>query len=76
MSQKDLKKAASSTHYAVGTCIRGEKVTAQARKVIRVEVTTGTSTHKIHQLKLEGSVLCVIDRAMNYIKNVSDKSVN
>jgi|HubBroStandDraft_4_1064222.scaffolds.fasta_scaffold1167628_1 hypothetical protein len=70
MTQKDLKKSASSTHYEVGACIRGEKVTAQVRKVIRVEVTGGTSAHKIHQLKLEGSVLCVIDRPMNYLKDL------
>lgn len=73
MSQKDLKKAATSTLYSVGSCIRGEKVTAQARKVIRAEVTAGTSTHKIHQLKLEGSVMCVIDRPMNYLKGVSEE---
>jgi hypothetical protein len=70
MSQKDLKKAASSTHYKTGDCIRGEKVTAQARKVVRVEVTAGTSTHNIQQVKLEGSVLCIIDRPLNYLKDV------
>ncbi len=70
MSQKKLKKAATSTHYKVGDCIRGEKVTAQARKVARVQVTAGTSTHNIQQLKLEGSVVCVIDRPMNYLKGV------
>jgi hypothetical protein len=70
MTQKDLKKAATETHYSVGTSIRGEKVTAQARKVIRRDVTPGTSTHKIQQLKLEGSVLCVIERPLNYLRDV------
>jgi hypothetical protein len=76
MSQKQLKKAATSTLYNVGGCIRGEKVTAQARKVIRVDVTAGTSTHKIHQLKLEGSVVCVIERPMNYLKDLSEDTVH
>jgi len=76
MSQKELKKAASSTLYGVGGCIRGEKVTAQARKVSRIEVTPGTSTHNIQQLKLEGSVICVIDRPMNYLKDISEKSIH
>jgi hypothetical protein len=73
MSQQELKGTASQTLYQKGSCIRGEKVTAQARRVGRVEVTAGTSTHKIQQLKLEGSVVCVIDRPMNYLKEIADK---
>lgn len=73
MSQKDLKETATKTLYEQGSCIRGEKVTAQARKISRLEVTSGTSTHKIQQLKLEGSVICVVDRPMNYIREVITK---
>jgi hypothetical protein len=51
-----------------GCAIRGEKVTAQARKVHRSEVVHGTSTHNIQQLKLEGTVFCIIDRPLNFLK--------
>jgi hypothetical protein len=74
MSQKDLKQSAAKTSYKVGDCIRGEKVTAQARRVSRVEVVAGTSTHKIQQIKLEGSVLCIVDRPLNYIKGIVQTS--
>jgi hypothetical protein len=75
MSQKDLKQAATKTHYNAGDCIRGEKVTAQARRVSRVEVVAGTSTHKIQQVRLEGSVLCIVDRPLNYLKGVGPTAV-
>ena len=68
MSQKDLKQAATNVHFNTGDCIRGEKVTAQARRVSKVEVVAGTSTHKIQQIRLEGSVLCIVDRPLNYLK--------
>jgi hypothetical protein len=70
MSQKDLKQATTKTSYKVGDCIRGEKVTAQARRISRVEVVTGTSAHKIQQVRLEGSVLCIVDRPLNYLKGI------
>jgi uncharacterized membrane protein YdbT with pleckstrin-like domain len=74
MSQKDLKKAATKTYYEPGTAIRGEKVTAQARKLHRKTVTAGTSTHEIQELRLEGSVFCIIDRPLNFIRDFVEKS--
>jgi hypothetical protein len=74
MDQKELKGTATKIQYHAGACIRGEKVTAQARKVGRTEVVHGTSTHKIHQMKLEGSVMCVIDRPMNYLRDTTLES--
>ena len=71
MKQNELKQTTTKIMYEQGCCIRGEKITAQARRVGRTELTTGTSTHKIQQLKLEGSVMCVIDRPMNFLKDVT-----
>jgi hypothetical protein len=71
MKQQDLKKTATKVLTEAGCAIRGEKVTAQARKVLRTQVTHGTSTHNIQALKLEGSVLCVIDRPLNFLRNIS-----
>lgn len=70
MSQRDLKKTATKVFTETGCAIRGEKVTAQARKIHRVEVTSGTATHKIQQVKLEGTVFCVIDRPLNFLRDV------
>lgn len=69
MSQRELKGTAINFQFHAGACIRGEKVTAQARKVGRVEVVAGTSTHKINQLRLEGSVMCVVDRPLNFLRD-------
>lgn len=74
MSQKDLKQSAAKTSFNIGDCIRGEKVTAQARRVSRIEVVAGTSTHKIQQIRLEGSVLCIVDRPLNYLKDIGQTS--
>jgi hypothetical protein len=74
MSQKDLKQAADKIHYEPGVAISGEKVTAQARKIHKPTVCAGTSTHRIQQTKLEGSVFCVIDRPLNYIRELPEKS--
>jgi len=73
MDQKDLKATAGSVGYQVGAAIRGERVLAQFRKIHRVTVVHGTSTHNIQQTKLEGSVLCVVERPLNYIRDVVDK---
>ena len=70
MKQKDLKNTANKVFTEVGTAIRGEKVTAQFRTIHRVTVLAGTSTHQIQQTKLEGSVLCVIDKPLNYLRGL------
>ena len=69
MARKNPKPAATQTAYGVGAAIRGEKVAAQFRKMSRTAVTHGSSTHKIQRAKLEGTVLCVIDRPLNYIRD-------
>ena len=67
--QPKKRKASPQTAYTTGAAIRGEKVVAQFRKMSKPIVTRGSSTHNIQRAKLEGSVLCVIDRPLNYIPN-------
>jgi hypothetical protein len=69
MKQKDLKQSANKIYHEVGCAIRGEKVTAQFRTMHRKTVLMGSSTHQIQQTKLEGSVYCVIDKPMNFLRN-------
>ncbi len=69
MARKNPKARANETAFQVGAAIRGEKVTAEFRKMSRIAVAQGSSTHKIQRAKLEGSVLCVIDRPLNYLRN-------
>jgi hypothetical protein len=70
MKQNELKKSATSVQTHLGAAIRGEKVTCQYRKMSRPMVTTGSSTHQIQQTKLEGTVFCVIDRPLNYLRDL------
>lgn len=71
MKQKDLKARATRTLTNLGAAIRGEKVTAQFRAMHRPVVLQGTSSHRIQQAKLEGSVFCIIDRPLNYLRDTS-----
>ena len=70
MKQNELKKSAAHILTHAGAAIRGEKVTCQYRKMSRPVVTTGSSTHQIQQTKLEGTVFCVIDRPLNFLRDV------
>ena len=54
--------------YAEGDGIKGELIAAQFRKIRRIRVTSGTSTHKIQKTKLEGTVFCVIERPLKPIR--------
>ena len=69
MEEADKPKEA----FAVGSSIRGEKVAARFRKMSRIVVTQGSSTHKIQTSTLEGSVLCVIERPLNYLRDLPEK---
>jgi hypothetical protein len=73
MKQKDLKKKASKVLIGKGEAIRGEKVTAQFRKIHKIIVCSGSSTHQIQQTKLEGTVYCVIDRPLSYLRDIPPK---
>ena len=70
MDQSNLKKPETKVAYTVGAAIRGEKIAAQFRKMSKITVTRGSSTHNIQRSALEGSVLCVIDRPLNYLKDL------
>ena len=68
MKQKDLKKQADRVFHKLGDAIRGEKITAQFRKMHRTKLVHGTSADQIMQSKLEGSVFCVIDKPLGYLR--------
>lgn len=70
MKQKDLKRSAINVLTEQGCAIRGEKVTAQFREMHRPIILAGTSTHQIQQTKLEGSVFCIIDKPLNYLRTL------
>lgn len=70
MKQADLKKTAGTIYTHLGAAIRGETVTCQYRKMSKPTVTTGSSTHQIQQTKLEGTVFCVIDRPLNFLRDL------
>ena len=67
MKQKELKRKTNKICHDPGDAIRGERVTAQYRKIHKSKLVHGTSSHRIEQAKLEGSVFCVIDRPLNYL---------
>lgn len=70
MKQKDLKQSASRVFTNAGDAIRGEKVTAQYRTMHKPTVFAGSSTHQIQNVKLEGTVFCVIDRPLNFLRDL------
>ena len=75
MNQSNDKSSESKVvAYTIGASIRGEKIAAQFRKIGRITVTHGSSTHNIQRTALEGSVLCVIDRPLNYLRDLPKKS--
>jgi hypothetical protein len=59
-----------SVAYTTGSAIRGEKITAQFRRMSKVTITRGSSAHNIQRTTIEGSVLCVIDRPLNYLRDM------
>lgn len=71
MRQKDLKQTATRIYSNPGEAIQGEKVSVQARKIHKPTICSGTGSHQIHQTRLEGTVFCVIDRPLNYIRDVT-----
>lgn len=73
MKQKELKNTAYNVYSAPGDAIQGERITAQARKIHKPVICTGTASHRIQQTKLEGSVFCIIDRPLNFLRDVVSK---
>jgi hypothetical protein len=62
MGRQQLKSLAVNTYCNHGDALEGEQVIAQARKVGKTRVVSGTSTHQIQETILRRNVLCVIDR--------------
>lgn len=67
MKQKELKQKAINIYHNPGDAIKGERITAQYRKIHQSKLVHGTSSHKITQSKLEGSVFCIIDKPLSYL---------
>ncbi|HJT35115.1 MAG TPA: hypothetical protein VJ783_24015 [Pirellulales bacterium] len=53
---------ARTVHRNDGDAIAGERVIAQGRKIGKMIVVAGTSTHKMQEVVLRSNVLCVLDR--------------
>ena len=68
MKQKNLKAKARKIYHDPGDAIRGERVIAQYRTIHQSKLVHGTSAHKLTQAKLVGSVFCIIDRPLNYLR--------
>ena len=73
MDQKAMKETCTNVAFAQGSAIRGERVATQFRKMHKIAVVHGTSTHNIQQTKLEGSVICVIERPLNHLTDVTPR---
>jgi hypothetical protein len=73
MDQPNPKPPVLKVAYTVGSAIRGEKIAAQFRKMNKITVTRGSSTHNIQRTTLEGSVFCVVDRPLNYLRDLPEK---
>jgi hypothetical protein len=73
MDQQKMKGTSNNIAYHEGAAIRGERVAAQFRKMHKVSVVHGTSTHNIQQTKLEGTVLCIVERPLAPLKNLPTK---
>lgn len=73
MDQPDHNPSSPKVAFTVGSAIRGEKIAAQFRKMNKIRIMRGSSTHNIQQTTLEGSVLCVIDRPLNYLRGLPEK---
>jgi len=51
-----------------GAAIRGEKIIAQARKIIPKGLVRGSSSHRIQTCDLEGNAYCVVSKAFRMSK--------
>ena len=69
-SVKRVKKLSKQekVHTAMGSAIRGEKIIAQARKIIDKGVTKGSSGHRIQRVDLENNAYCIIAKPLRYLK--------
>lgn len=54
----------SRIRYGLGDALKADRIAAQFRRIGRIRVTTGSSTHQIQTARLEGNVYCVIERPL------------
>lgn len=62
MNRDSLRKVAKNIHYSSGTAIYGERIIAQARKVGKIILLSGSSKHRIQQTTLKKDAFCMIDK--------------
>lgn len=59
-----LEEDKNQTLRHLGAAVAGEKILAQARKVVRKGLVVGSSGHRIQRLDLEKDALCVIAKPL------------
>lgn len=73
MKRKVLKGTAARVFHQPGDAIEGERVAAQYRSLHSVRIQTGTASHQIQQSKLEGTVFCMIEKPLNYLRGMVER---
>lgn len=68
MSREALELLAQQIYREEGDAIAGERVVAQGRKIGRIRIVSGTSTHKMQEVTLRSNVLCVLDRPHRLVR--------
>jgi hypothetical protein len=63
MDREQLRTLARATYRNFGDALAGERIIAQARKIEKVRVVRGSSSHRMQETLLKSNVLCVIDRS-------------
>ena len=68
MRNEEAVEQDRSARREAGAAICGEKIIAQARKIIRKSLVTGSSSHRIQTCDLEGNAYCVVSKAFRISK--------
>lgn len=63
MKRADLEQMGPSPRREEGAAIAGERIVGQARKIDKIRVVPGTSTHRMQETVLKSNALCVIDKS-------------
>jgi len=72
--QNEHTKGVKDVARAAGSAIHGEKILAQARKIIPKRVTKGSSTHNIQCVDLEVNAYAVIAKPLRLLAQPNPSS--
>ncbi len=64
---KEMENIDKDALTKVGSAIHGEKIVAQARKIISKRVTRGSSAHNIQGVDLETNAYAVIAKPLRWL---------